>query len=76
MSLRSIASALLPNLGRDIGCLESIVHYQQLLVKNWSHETDVKQMSEDCISLLKCLEELDPMRKMRYKELAERMIVG
>jgi len=62
----------IPDLGCAIGCLESIVHYQQLLVKNWSLETDVKQMSEDCISLLKRLEELDPMRKMRYQEQGER----
>jgi geranylgeranyl transferase type-2 subunit alpha len=51
--------------------METIVHYQLLLLKNWSHETNVKQTSEDCISLLKRLEELDPMRKMRYEELGE-----
>ena len=63
--------APIPDWNIPVGCLESIVRYQQLLLKNWTRETDVNQVSEDCISQLKHLEELDPMRKMRYKELGE-----
>jgi geranylgeranyl transferase type-2 subunit alpha len=54
-----------------IGCLESIVHCQGLLLKHWPRDVDVTQITEDRVSLLKQLEELDPMRSMRYKELCE-----
>jgi len=54
-------------------CLESIVHYQRLLLKNWFCDIDVEQVTENCISLLKHLAALDPMRKMRYAALAREL---
>jgi hypothetical protein len=53
------------------GCLESIIHYKRLLLRNWSHELDAPQLSYECIDLLKRLEALDPMRRNRYQELGE-----
>ena len=51
------------------GCLESIVHYKRLLLRDWASDIDVEQLRSECADLLKRLERLDPMRCMRYREL-------
>lgn len=53
------------------GCMESLVTYKQLLLKNHlsidsRERTDV---TNQCLTLLKDLEEADPMRCQRYRDI-------
>ncbi|KIM49288.1 hypothetical protein M413DRAFT_438472 [Hebeloma cylindrosporum] len=50
-------------------CLESIVHYKLLLLRNYGRELDAKVLSEECRVLLRCLQTLDPARRRRYEDL-------
>lgn len=52
------------------GCMESIVHYKLLLV-NKSSGPEAASLTEECRTLLKRLQELDPSRWRRYYELGE-----
>ncbi|KAF8163141.1 rab-protein geranylgeranyltransferase [Crassisporium funariophilum] len=52
-------------------CMESIVHYKRLLLRNCASEVDVGALSTDCRTLLKTLEDLDPARRKRYQDLAQ-----
>lgn len=51
-------------------CMESIVHYVMMLLKNYSSEVDVAQLTAKTRRLLNQLEDLDPMRRQRYRDLA------
>ncbi|KAH7914668.1 hypothetical protein BJ138DRAFT_1078976 [Hygrophoropsis aurantiaca] len=53
-------------------CMESLVQYKHLLLKNHSpaHPEHIRQ---SCLELLHQLEQLDPCRKCRYQDLAQAM---
>ncbi|KAF9532343.1 rab-protein geranylgeranyltransferase [Crepidotus variabilis] len=51
-------------------CMESIVHYKRLLLNNYAKDVDTQHLTRDCKDLLERLETLDPMRRLRYRELA------
>lgn len=53
------------------GCMESLVAYKQLLLKNYL-PTDSREridVTNQCLALLKNLEEADPMRRQRYRDI-------
>ncbi|KAF9458639.1 rab-protein geranylgeranyltransferase [Collybia nuda] len=50
-------------------CMESIVHYTQLLLRNHASSVDSPALTSYCQSLLGRLQRLDPLRQHRYKEL-------
>jgi geranylgeranyl transferase type-2 subunit alpha len=53
------------------GCMESLVTYKQLLLKNHL-STDSREkidVTNQCLTLLKDLEEADPMRRQRYRDI-------
>ncbi|PPQ78529.1 LOW QUALITY PROTEIN: hypothetical protein CVT25_011801, partial [Psilocybe cyanescens] len=52
-----------------IGCMESIVHYNRLLLKKWTAGKDAVPLINDIRTLLHRLEELDPARRRRYQDL-------
>ncbi|TFY83668.1 hypothetical protein EWM64_g351 [Hericium alpestre] len=55
-------------------CMETLVHYKQLILSKHSAEispAEAEKLVEQCIALLKQLEEIDPPRRQRYRELAE-----
>lgn len=52
------------------GCLESIVHYKILLYTHLAGSgISAGVMEKECRGLLQRLEELDPMRRQRYRDL-------
>jgi geranylgeranyl transferase type-2 subunit alpha len=51
--------------------MESIVHYEQLLIRNHANSVDVAALSGHCQDLLERLQVLDPSRRRRYQELGE-----
>jgi geranylgeranyl transferase type-2 subunit alpha len=51
------------------GCMESLVHYKRLLLRNNSSATDTAPLTKDCLRLLQQLQDLDPARKQRYEEI-------
>ncbi|KAH9484165.1 Geranylgeranyl transferase type-2 subunit alpha [Psilocybe cubensis] len=54
-------------------CLESIVHYKRLLLKNWVSGAEAGPLISDVKSLLHRLEQLDPARRRRYRDLAHEL---
>ena len=52
-----------------VGCMESIVHYKRMLVKQCGDPKERDSLAEDCQSLLKRLIDIDPFRRQRYHEL-------
>lgn len=53
------------------GCMESLVTYKQLLLNNHL-PTDSREridVTNQCLTLLKDLEEADPMRRQRYRDI-------
>jgi geranylgeranyl transferase type-2 subunit alpha len=68
---RSASIACKISLIQCIGCMESLVTYKQLLLKNHlpadpRERTDV---TNQCLTLLKDLEEADPLRRQRYRDI-------
>ena len=56
---------------RYTGCMESLIAYKQLLLKNHL-PTDSREridVTNQCLTLLKDLEEADPMRRQRYRDI-------
>ncbi|KAL8293778.1 hypothetical protein RQP46_000479 [Phenoliferia psychrophenolica] len=59
-------------------CLDSLVHYKRLLVSLL--EPDPESLSEreklnlECFEMLKKLQEVDPMRRMRYVDLGAQIV--
>ncbi|KAI0313624.1 rab-protein geranylgeranyltransferase [Amylostereum chailletii] len=54
-------------------CMECLVHYKQLLLRNHSPSFDrdgLETIRQDCLQLLKQLEDIDPARKQRYRDIA------
>lgn len=54
------------------GCMESLVHYKQLLVRSHSAMLAPKEgdnLIATCLDLLRQLETIDPLRKQRYNDL-------
>ncbi|VDC07114.1 unnamed protein product [Peniophora sp. CBMAI 1063] len=54
-------------------CMESLVHYKQLMVRAHSRtlgEDRARTLRAECKSLLEQLEAQDPMRRQRYRDLA------
>ena len=52
-----------------VGCMESIVHYKRMLVKQCDDIKERESLVEDCQSLLNRLIDIDPFRQQRYHEL-------
>lgn len=51
------------------GCMESIVHYSMMLLKDHAAGVDANQLIEKTRRLLRELEIQDPFRRQRYREL-------
>jgi geranylgeranyl transferase type-2 subunit alpha len=53
------------------GCMESLVTYKQLLLKNHlpTGSQERIDVTNQCLTLLKDLEEADPMRRQRYRDI-------
>ena len=57
--------------------MESLVHYQTLLVRRHHAvlgEEVCERLRADSLELLRRLEVLDPLRKQRYRDLGERSV--
>ncbi|KAJ7684689.1 rab-protein geranylgeranyltransferase [Mycena polygramma] len=50
-------------------CMESLVYYKRLLLKNHSSSLDAARVTDDCRRLLSDLRLLDPARQRRYEEI-------
>jgi len=60
-------------------CMESLVHYKQLLVRSHSAMLAPKEgdnLIATCLDLLRQLETIDPLRKQRYNDLATMITDG
>ncbi|KAF8184919.1 rab-protein geranylgeranyltransferase [Mycena galopus ATCC 62051] len=57
-------------------CMESLVHYKQLLLKNHASSIDAASLRSDCRRLLSDLCVLDPARRRRYEEIGASAQVG
>ncbi|KAI0035755.1 rab-protein geranylgeranyltransferase [Vararia minispora EC-137] len=54
------------------GCMETLVHYKRLLIRSHTSRLGpegTQILREECLGLLKQLEELDPLRRQRYRDL-------
>ncbi|KAJ6500469.1 hypothetical protein C8R45DRAFT_977826 [Mycena sanguinolenta] len=56
-------------------CMESLVHYKQLLLKNHAPYVDAASLTNDCRRLLADLRVLDPARRRRYEEIEAALIL-
>jgi len=54
-------------------CMESIVYYKQLLLRNHPSSIDTNELLGDCQELLQRLEILDHVRRRRYQAIAHEM---
>lgn len=56
-------------------CMESLVTYKQLLLKNHLPTDSQERMdvTNQCLTLLKDLEEADPMRRERYRDIGAQL---
>ncbi|THV07879.1 rab-protein geranylgeranyltransferase [Dendrothele bispora CBS 962.96] len=54
-------------------CMESMVHYNLLLIKNHSSNVDVPKLTQECRSFLKELRIVDTARTRRYDEIEEEL---
>jgi len=50
-------------------CMESLVHYQSLLVRH--HSVDSESAIKESLDLLEQLKNIDPARRQRYDEIGE-----
>jgi len=50
-------------------CMESLVHYQSILLRRHSISSD--NLANDCMDLLEQLKTVDPARRQRYEEIGE-----
>ena len=59
------------SLTRYTGCMESLVTYKLLLLKNHLPRDSQESINvtNQCLTLLRELEEVDPMRRQRYRDL-------
>ena len=53
------------------GCMDSLVTYKLLLLRNHLHAGSHESINvtKQCLALLAQLEELDPMRRQRYQDI-------
>jgi hypothetical protein len=54
------------------GCMESLVHYNRLLLKDYCSNSD--GLEQKCLDFLQKLEKIDSPRKSRYQEICERSL--
>ena len=54
-----------------IGCLESLVHYKSLLLALPESSASKEKLLEECRSSLAVLEQIDPKRRTRYRDLGQ-----
>lgn len=57
-------------------CMESLVHYKQLLLQRHRSEVNSKEVIGDCSRLLRELRSVDPDRRARYAELEEKLLAA
>ncbi|KAJ6488621.1 rab-protein geranylgeranyltransferase [Mycena vitilis] len=50
-------------------CMESLVYYKRLMLKNYSSSLDADRVTDHCRRLLSDLRLLDPARQRRYEEI-------
>ncbi|KAJ7871443.1 rab-protein geranylgeranyltransferase [Mycena olivaceomarginata] len=55
-------------------CMESLVHYKRLLLKNHHSSVDASSLTSDCRRLLSDLRVLDPARRRRYEEIEKQLL--
>lgn len=53
-------------------CMESIVCYKRMLIKDHATDVDLAMLTRECNNMLQQLQELDPLRRRRYEDLEER----
>ena len=51
------------------GCMESLVHYQSILLRRHALPSD--SLVKECLNLLGQLKSIDPARRQRYEEIGE-----
>ena len=54
--------------------MESLVHYKQMLIRNYSlslASEERQELIKSCLDLLRQLGTIDPLRKQRYDDLGE-----
>ncbi|KAI0928853.1 hypothetical protein AcW2_004724 [Taiwanofungus camphoratus] len=54
-------------------CMESLVFYERLLLRNHAsmlHDSERKELIEGCMGLLRSLQNVDTQRKQRYEDLS------
>ncbi|KAJ3574574.1 hypothetical protein NP233_g1680 [Leucocoprinus birnbaumii] len=54
-------------------CLESLVHYKRMLIRNHKETVDSQALVAECRKYLEQLKELDPMRSRRYEDIADQL---
>jgi len=54
-------------------CMESLVYYKRLLLKNHPSSVDAASLTNDCRRLLSDLRVLDPARRRRYEEIEKQL---
>lgn len=52
-----------------IGCMESLVHYQGIILLRHASESERKSIRQERIQLLEELKSIDPARRQRYEEI-------
>ncbi|EDR11331.1 uncharacterized protein LACBIDRAFT_233141, partial [Laccaria bicolor S238N-H82] len=58
----------------NIGCMESIVCYKRMLIKDHATDVDLAMLTRECNNMLQQLQELDPLRRRRYEDLVSTLL--
>jgi len=53
----------------NVGCLESLVYYKALMLRNHKGDVDIQTLVSECRMFLDQLKMLDPMRSQRYEQI-------
>ncbi|KAJ3737302.1 rab-protein geranylgeranyltransferase [Lentinula guzmanii] len=56
-------------------CMESLVHYKRLLLRNHASSVVTSTLTQDCIKLLDQLRKVDPGRRARYNEIGKVVVI-
>ena len=52
------------------GCMESLIHYQGIILLRHASESERERISQERIRLLEELKNIDPARRKRYEEIS------
>ncbi|KAJ3997531.1 rab-protein geranylgeranyltransferase [Lentinula boryana] len=70
----AIIQSLLEEESDSKWCMESLVHYKRLLLRNHASSVVTSTLTQDCIQLLHQLRKVDPGRRERYHEIASELM--